>query len=77
MPWFQSWPELEKKLQMKYIFGRQKKKDKCTQWFKNNSKGGFVAPFFFWKNAVIKGGFMSEDTGGFFHCQNKYSESLS
>ena len=54
-----------------------KKKDKCIQWFKNNSKGGFVAPFFFWKNAVIKGGFMSEDTGGFFHCQNKYSESLS
>ena len=24
-----------------------------------------------------KGGFMSEDTGGFFHCQNKYFKSLS
>ena len=24
-----------------------------------------------------KGGFMSEDTGGFLHCQNKYSKSLS
>ena len=50
MPWFQSWPELEKKLQMKYIFGRQKKKDRCTQWVEYNSKGGFVI---FWENAVI------------------------
>ena len=24
-----------------------------------------------------KGGFMSEDTGGFLYCQNKYSKSLS
>ena len=24
-----------------------------------------------------KGGFMSEDTGEFFHCQHKYSKSLS
>ena len=24
-----------------------------------------------------KGGFMSEDTGGFLHCQNRYSKSLS
>ena len=54
MPWFQSWPELEKKLQMKYIFGRQKKKDKCTPWFENNSKGGFLAPnFFFWKMLLL------------------------
>ena len=53
MPWFQSWPELEKKLQMKYIFGRQKKKDKCTPWFENNSKGGFLAPNFFLENAII------------------------
>ena len=53
MPWFQSWPELEKKLQMKYIFGRQQKKDKCTQWFEKNSKGGFVALNFYWKNAVL------------------------
>ena len=53
MPWFQSWPELEKKLQMKYIFGRQKKKDKCTQWFENNSKGGFVAPLFFGKMQLL------------------------
>ena len=53
MPWFQSWPELEKKLQMKYIFGRQKKKDKCAQWFENNSKGGSVAPIFFGKMQTI------------------------
>jgi hypothetical protein len=47
MPWFQSWPELEKKLQMKYIFGRQQKKDKCTQWFEKKFKGGFETPNLF------------------------------
>ena len=26
---------------------------------------------------VSKGDFMSENTGGFLHCQNKYSKSLS
>ena len=53
MPWFQSWPELEKKLQMKYIFGRQKKKDRCTHWVEYNFKGGFVTPISNLKNAGI------------------------
>ena len=29
------------------------------------------------KLIIIKGGFKSEDTGEFFHCQHKYSKSLS
>jgi hypothetical protein len=29
------------------------------------------------KKPIAKGGFKSEDTGEFFHCQHKYSKSLS
>ena len=29
------------------------------------------------KTGTSKGGFKSEDTGEFFHCQHKYSKSLS
>ena len=29
------------------------------------------------KSSPDKGGFISEDAGGFLHCQNKYSKSLS
>ena len=29
------------------------------------------------KKLLLKGGFKSEDTGEFFHCQHKYSKSLS
>ena len=38
MPWFQSRPELEKKLQMKYTFDIQYKK---VMWVKNNSKEAY------------------------------------
>ena len=30
-----------------------------------------------WIKLATEGGFISEDTGGFLHCQNKYSKSLS
>ena len=30
-----------------------------------------------YKLLFCKGGFKSEETGEFFHCQNKYSKSLS
>ena len=29
------------------------------------------------ENDFVKGGFKSEDTEEFFHCQNKYSKTLS
>ena len=44
-------------------------------------RGWFLKKQLFKKSMLgpsgAKGGFKSEETGGFFHCQNKYSKSLS
>ena len=45
----------------------------------NIKKGSDISMYilFFAFTCLTKGGFKSEETGGFLHCQNKYSKSLS
>jgi hypothetical protein len=55
-----------------------KKQDFCPRI--NMLKGNFDTNYFellMNLSSWSKGGFMSEDTRGFLHCQNKYSKSLS